>query len=575
MSQSNALREQATPSRKMPLALWITLAAAIAWIQCLSIWNYHGEKVDESEIFHFAIGFLGGDLDPKWYGYGSFSMYLLGVVYAVLGAISILIGHSASLLEFASFAYDSGFFAITARLVFALIGAVTVLSYIRLGQITNIPPPLLVVFFVDSLLSPDGLAYANYVRCDQVVACCTSLLLLFLFSAFSRRVKVLALSILVAVATATKISAIPLMLIPAVFCVLEFEGWKLRFKSFLCSTIVFLLVFHILSPYSSIFHQLWLVTQTAVLESRVTFSKPGYYGFVAHSQALFAILGKNLGTFAALSIFCIPALLLISKKLFVYSLVALFSLSAPYYFGTEMTEYWFLPVFPLLRFVGIAGIAGLVSASVRYWKIPAKPLPWIAAVACLLAACVPNYNRYMTFRASALSSENNAGQAASWLEQHASESSPVLLDVHYNYVLPRFYGTTDISPAKEISRGFIYYRNHNKFLNEAFELFYHTRYVPKFKGRQIEVRFVQRFDATGDSPELARHRGAIFVTSPFIYNRFLQFNRTDLTAKQQQELSLLKSYYQDVLSWRLLARFAQPHSPVIEMYEVGLQTPLP
>ena len=99
----------------------------LAALQTFSIYNYQGEKVDESELVHYAVGFLSGDLDPKWYGYGTLGMYLLGAIYFVSGLGQIFAGYYDSFLAYASQVYENGYFIIIARYLFAFIGICTAL----------------------------------------------------------------------------------------------------------------------------------------------------------------------------------------------------------------------------------------------------------------------------------------------------------------------------------------------------------------------------------------------------------------------------------------------------------------
>jgi hypothetical protein len=43
----------------------------IAAVQSSTLWHYRGDGLDESEVVHFAVSFLGGDLEPPWQGYGA------------------------------------------------------------------------------------------------------------------------------------------------------------------------------------------------------------------------------------------------------------------------------------------------------------------------------------------------------------------------------------------------------------------------------------------------------------------------------------------------------------------------
>jgi hypothetical protein len=547
---------------------YLAFLASFVALQTLSLWNYQGDKVDETELVHYAVGFLGGNLDPGWYIYGPVGMYVLAAAYYIVGLVQVTLGIAPSLLDYASRAFDSGFFILFGRAIFAALGALTVLLYARLGRRTGLTTPFVLLFVLASLFGPDGLFFANYIRCDQIVALITAIMFLVVASTYSASKKLAILSCLVAVSVAAKTSSLPIAIIPGLYWLFELSSWKERSRLALWCTLLFLVVFHLLSPFSTLWDQVVYAAQTGMMESRVTFSKRGYFGFYEHHTVILQILQRFLGSFSYYAILFAPFALLQLGSLRVYVIAAAFALISPYYFGTEVADYWFLPVFFLFRFLGIMGIFVVVNRMARVVPYRAEILSSAVAVVCFALITFEGLDRYSAHVSATLTGESNITTARKWLEANASESSPILIDGHYDYVMPKFYGTQDVAASKAISRAFIYNRAKNPYLNAAFEHFYVKRHQPRFEGRKLEAHRILAANPTTEAATLMKRVGGLFVTSPLVYNRFLLNTRSDLNSKQKEALVTYQAYYRLMTSQPLVAAFTEGSGPQIEIYRL-------
>lgn len=115
------------------------LAALLALALVLRLWGIgfglpHLEaRPDELEVVGRAIRLLSGDLNPHFFHYPSLYFYTLGLLYALWGAASMVLGGSwAELLREA--AVDPGGFILVGRYVSAIAGVATVCVVYRIGK---------------------------------------------------------------------------------------------------------------------------------------------------------------------------------------------------------------------------------------------------------------------------------------------------------------------------------------------------------------------------------------------------------------------------------------------------------
>lgn len=538
----------------------------IASLQCLSAWNYAGDQVDESELVHYAVGFLGGDLDPYWYGYGYVGMLILGAVYFVMGSLYVLAGSANNFLEVASFLYDTDAFMIAGRLVFALIGATTVMLYVEIGKIFKISPMLLLAYVVISFSSVDGLRYANYIRCDQLVGLMCPLLLLVLLQQRTFKREMFLLPILLAVAFNCKMSALALLGIFPIRILQSVGSYRQKAVRLLVVLGVFVAAMVITNPFNDVFSTVLSLIQNMIVESRVSVSKVGHLGFIPTSQAILTVLLQTIGPPLLWSLILLPLLLWRYGWQGAWLVIVLVFLVAPYYLTSEICEYWFIPVFPLVRFLSILLLSTVFDLIPRK-KRACRMLGVICMASLVLVVGWRGvFYRYPQFARQTLTEQSNARTARNWLLGELKKGRIVYLDKYWNHVMPKLYGH-DIRQARLISRAFIYERDKNKFLEEAFHLFMTKRYLPQFSAPPVVYQAVA-YAPADFTEERERRSGAYFVVSPSVADRYRRGDFAHLSDAKRREAEFLRSYYEMEMRGEPLKRFTAGRGAPLYVYEL-------
>jgi hypothetical protein len=530
------------------------------------VWNYGGDHVDESELVHYAVGFLGGGLDPFWYGYGYVGMCLLGAVYFVVGLVYLSVGRVDSLLEFASLLFDSDIFMILGRLVFAAVGALTIWLYTQLARRLQVPPLLTVVFALISVFAGDSLRYANYVRCDQLVALLCPIILLELTRQSASRRDIWLLPALIAVAFNCKMSALSLTALIPMNAVRRSSNNRELLRNLIIGILVFVVCMWLVNPFNNVFATMLDMITNMIFESRVSVSKVGHIGFWATTVGIGEVLRSTIGLSLLLPLFLLPILPKYCgwNGFFILSMFLL--LSGPYYLTSEIAEYWFIPLFSLSRFSAFL----IISIAVG-WLSYSRPrihgaVIVVTAFGLLLASYKQFFVQYPRFFKTSLEVSMNARLASQWLLPELRKGRVVLLDKYWNHVMPKIYGN-DRQQAKLISRAFIYERKRNLFLNEAFDLFMEKRYLPQFSVAPI-VRQAVAYDEGDYELERKRRAGAYFVVSPSIANRYLLTDVKALPEQKRKETQFLKRYYELEMRGDPIIEFSDGGGAPLRVYEV-------
>lgn len=538
----------------------------IVVLQCLSAWHYAGDQVDESELVHYAVGFLGGDLDPHWYGYGYVGMVLLGAVYFFMATLYVCLGWASNFLEVASFLYDTDAFMIAGRLVFALIGATTIMLYVEIGKIFKISPMFLFAYVLISFSSTDGLRYANYIRCDQLVGMFCPLILLVLLQQRNIKREIFLLPALLALAFNSKMSALALLGVLPIRILQHGSTLRQKTARLLLVTLVFVGVMVITNPFNNFLATVLSLIQNMIIESRVSVSKVGHLGFIPTSEAILSILRQNIGTILLWPLALLPVLLFRYRWQGAWLIIVLALLVAPYYLTSEVSEYWFLPLFPLIRFVSIlllSTVFGLVPRKNRIYRILGG---YLISALLLVTSWQGIFHRYPQFARTTLTEDSNARMARNWLHNELKKGRVVYLDKYWNHVMPKVYGQ-DLQQARLISRAFIYQRHRNNFLGEAFHLFMTERYLAQFS-KPPEVYQAVAYPASDFIEERRKRFGSYFVVSPSIADRYRRGDFSRLTEPKRREAEFLRSYYQMEMQGDPVKRFTTGRGAPLYVYEL-------
>lgn len=462
---------------------------AVAALQAHSVWAYRGDRVDESELVHFAVGFLGRDLDPGWYGYGSLGMYVLFAVYALLAVPALLFGPFGSLSEYAQLLFSGGYFFGVGRFVFAVLGVLTVVLYADIARRHLRAPALLVgAYVVVAVTSVDAIVYANYIRTDRLVSFFVALTLWAAVRSRDHR-WLWVTGAAVAGAIAAKMSALPLAAFVLVLAGYRWRRGHATVEQAALAMLTFVFALMVFQPFVS------YPERISGLLLRGSAS-PFRWGAATYGSMVerMGALGRLLGTYVALALLPLLGLLAARgqrwrhvQRVLLPALLLLALLFLPYLRSPELRSYWFLPVYDLVRFLALAG-----ATVVWTWAAgrDRPPLPravagrpaikaGVAAVV-VLALAAPGLNLYsLRIRAIVATEASNAQLAQAWLEDEVLGRERILLDREFSYHLPKVYDPRSLYTSKVVSRAFIFDRWNHPYLNAVFAEYLVTEYGPR------------------------------------------------------------------------------------------------
>lgn len=546
----------------------------IALFQVFSIWHFVGENGDESEIFHYAIGFFGGDFNPHWSGYGSLGMYIVYAVYIIMYIPLFLVGKFASLTDYAMQMFENQYFLLVARYVFAVLSVFAVILYSRSARDAKIPIPIILAYFLFVVTSSYAIFFANYLRTDSLVSFFVALLV---FSAYrSENQKYLYLMALASAgAFASKMSALPLTLLFAGYVLYRLIDKTIKWKHVLFLAATWLALIFIFQPYINyldVFKHLFALGNQGDEILHLNWSRTYYYSVPDRLAAIWSCVVRYV---SAPALFCLPLLFFSRRyiKLLIPAVGALLLLVLPYINSPEITYYWFVPVFGLIYFlalIGVAGFVGFIEASlVNRFKANKQQVRIVAFVAVALLSTgyviqrhIPEYLKTYEIK------ETNTQVATKWIEQNLLETEYIVLDANYTFRRPKVYDRDDYGTAKKISRIFNYNRVKNRFLDEIFyeylqDYYYQNRGIDSVKG--VELLWHMNVK---DSIALNSIRGKVFVTTPSSYAHYFKRKDSDLNDKRKTQLANMKEYYSYMLSQPLVKRFDNGSGTAVEVYRI-------
>ncbi len=540
----------------------------ITGLLCVSSWNFSVEHVDESELTYHAVGFLGGDLNPYWYGYGSLSMYILGVLYWIIGHFYIFIGKFSSIESYASQLLYNGHHTSVARFLYTLFSVYGTILYIRVGKKIGVQWPFLIFLIIGYILSEDAIVYANYLRVDQLVSLWVSVLVAaYVFIDKSNAYKPFYIISVIALATVSKISA--LALLPVFLFVLLTQSITIRqkIKQLGISAVLFIIITSVLQPYNNI-----ILTIVYTLTTHVQPNEISLIGGYANAQfsiidrvlGLIEILNTNVSILFVAPLLLFPFLYKLDKRLFYFLLILLLSTTIPLLLSIKTINYWFIPSFNLIRFIAILNVFALY----KYFDST-----WVKRSILLLFSLLLinySYNRFKRYQliTHEITRANNITDSKKWIESEILGKSNILIDDLWYTNLPKIYGNSSIDEAKNISRFFIYDRYKNAFLTRVFDEFY-ARYISQYyseDGAKYSVRLHSIINTEAyNSPNTT-----YILVSPNTYNVFI--NDTNSIFEQEASYFERRAAYMYLFNnSELIKTFDQGTGGVVEVYKLNQQ----
>ena len=565
--------------------LWITgfgvfiVLILIALFQTYTLWDYQGEVADENALVYFAVGFFGGAFDPHWYGYGALGMYLLYGIYYLFSILMLFLGKFGSLDEYAMQLFYNGYFIQVGRYVFAIVGLIALYIFIKILREAKIAKPYWILFALVSILSIDAILFANKIRPEQLILLFALLMILSAIKSNDRKYLYL-MAFAVSGAIASKITAMPFVLVLAGYALYRLYTKEAKWYD-IAGVVAFLVIsLYILQPQSNWFVKVINMIRIGIegrgggqAEDGFYWSRDYHYTITERLSALYTIFVKYCGKPTLITL---PLLVFTRKylKIVFPSILVLILLVVPYLGSPEIMYYWFLPAFPLIRFLSIIAIVGLFewiekfisSKNLAYGKIASyilKSALYLAVILFVLRPLFMNYlGQYQWKR-------TNKEMAEEWIMKNLAEKHVVLIDDNYQHMLPKIYDKSKMVNSKQMSRVFLYERENNQYLNYLFERYIQDYYY-EMHGigdvRGIEIAWMRSII---NNEYMNSFKGKYFVTTPPAYNQFLKRKTSDLSEQRVKQLIINRHYYQYILSNSLVKRFDDGIGQPIEVYFIN------
>lgn len=458
------------PRSSIVASPWVfaLLVAAVGFLQCYTLVHFTGQKVDESEVVAFAVGFLGGDLNPHWFGYGSFPLYLLSIVYFIVWLMGHAFGVFGSLAEYARMLItDEHFFYGMARYLFACIGVATVLFYARAMRRVGIPVVFSVAYVALAVSHPTAVGYANFVKVDQFVGLFFAVATYSMVVSPHARWTLYIVTVATALAVASKISAAPLVALLAIAASLNYSRER-RWRPLALAAAGLLLLILIVQPYSNPISVAVGALKSHAGEQLLSVVRPHYDNvwdrLAAISTYLFAYFSKLHISVLGLVPFVLTKG---ARKISAALAFVLLLVIAPFIIASDIQPYWMIPAYPLLCAFPVLGAFGLYSLVRRRSAQAGRIVLGILLLVGLLVVavnCRPIISHWMDPDGA-----SNQKILETWLEKSVLGTDIVVLERSHSNLMPQVMDLSSLAASRDASRLFIFNKRENEFLGELFD----------------------------------------------------------------------------------------------------------
>ncbi len=464
----------------------ILVILGISLFQTYSLYLNIDEKVDESELVYFAVGFFGGDLNPHWYGYGNIVMYFLSLLYLIVFPIKAFLFEISSLDEYSKLLFSSDYFINLGRFIFSIIGVVTLYIYLNLikkySQSIFFPIVLGIVF----LTSYDSIYYSNYIRLDQIVALFVGIIIYLTLNLSKKNYYYLSMSI--GAIVATKISTLAVGAVFLYSSIILLKNKEITKKDFIFASFLILCIIQFTQPYNNLLEFFNLVSSQNTVENLTFFLKLS----TLYSTVKVNIL-ENINNYLLYSLFLLPFAIKYYTKAVFISISLFFLLILPYLAGTGTTRnYWLIANYDIVYFLIGLSLLGFYKFSLKFSKSFQRALILIFILSSfyIIYLNLLQYNQILLNYKFNISNQKIAKQ---WIEQNLIQDSnnKIFMDMHKNYNLPRIYNKNDISISEKVTRNFIYNRMENEYLRKIFAQYINEDYVRKVDNKYKKLNLLR------------------------------------------------------------------------------------
>jgi len=555
----------------------------ISIIRSGSIWHYSTYQIDEEMVVRYAAGFLGGDLNPRWFGYHTFPMYIISLVYLVLYAGYSLLGISSSKIEFLALLFShNDLFFITARLVgsfFYILGCF-VLSLIINKSYTSKTGSFF--FFLSVALLPDGILASNWIRVDTFVFCFLAISIYFSSFAAKSFWSFLFSIIFCSAAFASKFPAIvffPILFIQIITDVRN-RFYPARYIGYFF--FIALVSSSLLMPYMLFdFHAFRVSFDQQVLARAsgqlVHLGREHYSDLLSRLSGIYSIIKSQVGMISILGLVCVTFVATAKERRLLIPVLCVWSYII--LFGTSLTieSYWLRPIYPLLLFLLFILVIYLSRREIFQKKIDAlfsiagrsgvSSKSWVVSIACL--ALLVYYSilfsdSLLGFYNSWTSNDEDTRMVSSrWIQENMKQDSKIWLEGGIPNYFPILL-SKDTNIARFIPLGFYLGGNQNKILDEAFK-YYYSDQVRQQKTYELGILGIgkEENDFSGRCSEIKP--GEYIILSSYILDRFY----LEVTMRQFPRIAASAQHYYGYLRRQKPVASFRGNGPNIEIYLIN------
>ncbi len=550
----------------------IPIIITVSIVKSFSIWNYEHSFADEPSVVNYAVGFLGNDFNPTWFGYHTLPMYILYAFYNVIYYFYFAAGYVSTKTEFVSllFSNDKIFF-VTARLVCSTVYTAGIFVLARVLWTKFNSRLSAVIFFIVASIFHDSLEAANYVRVDTFVFLFMALTVYFsCFAEKNRRTFVFS-AIFAAAAFCSKSPAI---VVPSVlFLKLIADIYRNKYPK------KYLLYYLVLVPACAFVFMPYAVLDFAdyrpVLGDLINrasgqsihVGKIFLGGTQERSSYIYEMFREQVG-FLSLTGILLYITLSSFRKDTLFPVIYAIAYAIIFTTSRTIDPYWYRPVYPFFIFFTFVAVLLLTSKEHKSFdfiklnmhKGMSAFVPQIFAVV-LGIVYLYSYNNHVQseFLGAMDTRKDTRLLSGKWINTNIPAKSSIWLDGNYVYYFPKILAT-DINTDMRLFG--VYFPKNNQIINEAFYLYYESRIL---RNKSYNVQILGLEDDANFPERLKLLRpGDYVITSSEVYDRY--FDR-----KAMKGLEFLAEYarsYYAVLGKQHLVSYFEGKGPTISIFMV-------
>jgi hypothetical protein len=566
------------PAGRLPgwaAALLIVLAlAAVTALRSASLRGYTFWTMDEQFIVPIAAGFLGFDLNPRWFNYHPLPMYLLGTLYLAMYGVARAAGWVADKPGFVSllFGHDAVFY-VPAKLLasFAYTAGCAVLGGIVWRRTRSWAGALLV--FAAPLFLADGIASATSTRNDSFVFLFLALTVYFACFAEKRPASVYLAVVCCAAAFASKIPAA--VLVPVLFFQLAWDARKgtISWRHVAGGAALFPVAVFLFMPYAFLDFAAYLPTlQTTAARATtdlVKLGKPAYASPGVRFGNLFGALYQAAGAVPLAGTVLYAAYALRFERTLMVPLLFPLAYLTAFTTSSLFDTYWLRPVYPfLLLFPVLLVLEAAARPEVAGWwaRRAGRPLPGAAgpvlAGALALAYAVTLAPNLTAFAAAVKRpAEDTRITAARWMGTHLPPGSRVVLEGFLAHYWPPVF-----SPDPAVTLGVLGY-GHPFVLQNPLLMRGYAVYFRRARAVERPFRVVPMVDNDRLGYDMRRMRlrpGDYVVLTEGSYGRF---NRATTRAQAPALVAGAQRFFAFIRAQEPVREFTG-NGPTIQVYRM-------